>query len=338
MRMTSQRSLTVALLAATLMLAGCPKGGMGKIPGGGKVPGGIGGGVDPDACTGLASSDPGRKLRAFLEETKQLDAKMQETVDIVKTSCVMMGEELHMAPGDLEGKPKEVCERVITTIQDNMKVAIKPKAKLKVDYKPAVCTVDIQATAKAAASCEGKAEADVGVKCEGTCTGTCEGKCAGKAGTGGNAGHCDGTCEGSCSGGCDGHADVDVSAQCKADAEIKGSVDVQCTEPELTIELDAKLMIDADKAKMTLSALKKGLPKLLSVKARMKPLGAAFKAWATAAAGLKDVAKDLADSMKDQALCISAQASAAVGMLANIQVNVDVSVEVSASASGSAGI
>jgi hypothetical protein len=350
MRMNSKRSLIVTVLTATLlMLAGCPKGGIpgGKdLPGGGKVPGGLGGGLDPDACTGLASSDPGRKLRAFLEATKQLDATMQATVDVVKTSCVMMGEELKMAPGDLEGDAKPVCERVITQIRDNMKVAIKPKAKLKVDYKPAVCTVDIQAAAKAAASCEGKAEADVGVKCEGTCTGTCNGscsgKCDGKAGTGGSGGQCNGQCEGtcggSCSGGCDGHADVDVSAQCKADAEIKASVDVQCTEPELSIELDAKLMIDAEKAKMTLAALKAGLPKLLSVKARMRPLQAAFKSWATAAADLKDVAKDIGNTMKDQALCIAGQASAAVGMLANIQVNVEVSVEVSASASGSAGI
>ena len=257
-----------------------------------------------------------------------------------------MGEELQMPPGDLKGDAKPVCERVITQIRDNMKVAIKPKAKLNVKYKPAVCTVDVQATAKAAAECEGKAEADVAVKCEGscsgTCSGTCNGKCDGKAGTGGSGGKCngtcDGTCEGSCSGGCDGHADVNASAQCKADAEVKASVDVQCTEPELTIDLDAKLMIDASKAQMTISALKKGLPKILSVKARMVPLQAAFKAWASAAAELKDVGKDIANSMKDQALCITGQISAAVGMLTRIQVNVEVSVEVSASASGSAGI
>ena len=129
MRMNSKRSLTITLLTATLMLAGCPKGGIpgGKdLPGGGKIPGGLGGGLDPDACTGLASTDPGRKLRAFLEATKQLDATMQATVDVVKTSCVMMGEELKMAPGDLQGDAKPVCERVITQIRDNMKVAIKP--------------------------------------------------------------------------------------------------------------------------------------------------------------------------------------------------------------------
>src|SRR5678815_3349272 len=124
-----------------------------------------------------------------------------------------------------------------------MKVAIKPNAKLNVKYKPAVCTVDVQAAAHAAAECEGKADADIAVKCDGGSSGKCNGKC-------------EGTCSGSCSGGCDGHADVDASAQCKADADVKASVDVQCTEPELDISLDAGLMIDASKAKLTINALK----------------------------------------------------------------------------------
>jgi hypothetical protein len=348
MRIISHRSFTVAVLAATLMLAGCPKGGLpggDKIPGGGKVPGGMGGGLDPDACGGYAASEAGRKLHAFLSATKTLDDTFKSTVEVLKTSCVMMGNELGMTKSQLDGDTKVVCNNVFATIKDNMKVAIKPKAKLNVKYKPAVCTVDVQAAAHAAAECEGKADADVGVKCEGscsgTCSGTCNGKCAGKAGTGGSGGkcngQCEGTCEGSCSGGCDGHADVDASAQCKADAEVKASVDVQCTEPELDIDLDAGLMIDASKAKMTISALKKGLPKILSVTARLKPLQAAFTAWAKAAAELKGAASDIANSFKDQALCISGQISAAVGMLTNIQVNVDVSVEVSASASGSIG-
>jgi hypothetical protein len=349
MHMISQRSLTVvAVFTAALMIAGCPKGGVpgtGDLPGGGKVPGGMGG-LDPDACGGYAASEAGRKLRAFFQATKQLDATVQATVDVLGTSCKMMGEELRMGAGQLDGDANKVCNAVLAQIKDNMKVAIKPKADLKVKYKPAVCTVDIQASAKAAAECEGKAEADVGVKCEGTCTGTCNGscsgKCDGKAGSGGSSakcnGQCEGTCGGSCSGGCDGHADVDVSAQCKADAEVKASADVQCTEPELDISLDAGLMIDASKAEMTINALKKGLPKILSVRARLRPLQGAFKAWASAAAELKDIGKDLAQSFQDQALCISGQISAALGMLGRIEANVSFSVEFSASASGSAGI
>jgi len=348
MRMISARSFSVAALAATLMLAGCPKGGIpggDKIPGGGKVPGGMGGGLDPDACGGYAASEAGRKIHAFLQATATLDTKLKETVDVMKTSCVMMGNELHMSAGQLDGDAKVVCNNVFATIKDNMKVAIKPNAKLNVKYKPAVCTVDVQAAAHAAAECEGKADADIAVKCDGgcsgTCNGTCSGKCSGKAGTGGSGGkcngQCEGTCSGSCSGGCDGHADVDASAQCKADADVKASVDVQCTEPELDISLDAGLMIDASKAKLTINALKKGLPKIFSASARLKPLAGAAKTWLASVAELKGVAGDLAQSFKDQALCLTAQFKAAFDMATNIQVNVDVSVEVSASASGSIG-
>jgi hypothetical protein len=345
MRLISTRYLPLAVLTATMMLAGCPKGGVpgsGDLPGGGKVPGGIPGGD----CGEYATNDAGRKIKAFLDATKQLDATVKQTVDVVGESCRMMGQELQMSAGDLDGDTKTVCNKVIATIKDNLKVAIKPKAKLKIDYKPAVCTVDISATAKAAAECEAKAEADVKVRCEGscsgTCNGTCNGNCAGKAGTGGSGGQCngqcEGTCEGSCSGGCEGSADVEASAECRASAEVKASADVQCTEPELNIEADAKIIVDKAKAEMTIAALKRGLPKLLSVQARMRPLGAAFKTWAKSVADLKGVVGDLKSALGDAYLCVSAQLTAAFGMLPSIQVNVEVSVEVSASASGSAGI
>src|SRR5512134_2588109 len=107
MRMISTRSLTVAVLAATLMLVGCPKGGIpggGDLPGGGKVPGGIGGGLDANACGGYAASEAGRKLKAFFIAIQNLDTTVQATVDVLKTICVMMGEELKMSPGDLKGE------------------------------------------------------------------------------------------------------------------------------------------------------------------------------------------------------------------------------------------
>jgi len=351
----SRRCWTITILTASLWLAGCKGGlptagdlGAGKVPGG-SLPSGItsmGGGLDPNACGAYAANQAGRKLKAFLTATQRLDETVQKTVDVLKTSCTMMGEELHMMPSELAGETNVVCNKVLTTIKDNMKVAIKPSAKLEVKVTPPQCTIDLDATARAAAECEGKAEADVGVRCEGTCTGTCSGtcngKCNGKAGTGGSGvqcnGQCAGTCGGRCSGGCDGHADVDVSAQCKADAEVKASVDVQCTEPAVTVDLSAKLIIDKTKAEMTLNALRKGLPKILSVRARLRPLQNAFRSWVAATAELKDVGKDLAQSFKDQALCITNQISAAVGMVSRIEANVSFSVEFSASASASAGI
>jgi hypothetical protein len=118
---------------------------------------------------------------------------------------------------------------------------------------------------------------------------------------------------------------------------VKAQAEMQCTEPELDIALDAKLVVDKSKAEATVKALKAGLPKLLSVKARIAPLKYAVESWVIAAKELKEAGPKLANSFKDQALCISGQIAAAASMIANIQVNVSVSVEVSAQASGSVG-
>lgn len=342
------------LLAPLLVvfIAGCPKGGKGPgglssglpsgdgIPGGGGVPGGLGGSsgmVDPNTCGNYSASEAGRRFKAFLEATADLQLQTEETVKVVKQSCVMIGEEIGMAGPDLDGETKDVCARVWGQVNDNMKVAFKGKAALKVKYKPAVCRVNISAQAKAAAECEGKASADIGAKCSGTCRGKCNGTCSGKAGTGGNAGECNGTCSGTCEGSCEGHAEVDASAQCKASASVKASASMECTEPELDIQADAKLTLDKSKAEMTIKGLRAGLPKILSVKARLEPLKYSAQVWAASAKDLKDMGPKFVNSFKDQALCITGQISAAVGAIGKIEANVSVSVEVSATASGSIG-
>src|SRR5690606_22427521 len=141
--------------------------------------------------------------------------------------------------------------------------------------KPAICTVDAKASVQAAASCEGKASADIKAHCSGNCNGMCNGK--------NTTGKCEGTCEGKC----DGYADVDASAQCKANAEIKAAVDVQCTEPELTVEWDAKMIVDKKLADATLRGLKAGLPKIFQVRQRLVPLKHAVENWAKSASSLK---------------------------------------------------
>jgi len=343
----STRIVLTSVLVALVAVSGCKKlpggGGMPSkpnVPGSDKVPGGLGGSsgeVDPNTCGNYAAMDAGAKLKAFLTATKDLEATTEETVKIVKQSCIMMGNELGMTEADYGGETKDICAKVWGVIDNNMKVAIKSKAALKVKYKPAVCKVNVEAEAKAAASCEGKASADVGASCTGVCHGKCDGTCSGKAGTGGNSGECNGECKGTCHGDCEGHADVKASAQCKANASVKASVDMQCTEPELDISFDAKLVVDKAKAEATLKALKNGLPKLLSVKARLVPLKWAVEQWVFAAKELKDMGPKFVNSFKDQALCISGQIAAAANLISKIQVNVSVSVEVSAQASGSVG-
>jgi len=342
----SSRLMIVGALALAA-LAGCPKNklpGGGGVPGGDKLPGGVPGGgggesgmVDPNSCGNYSANDAGRKLKAFLEATQDLEKTTQETAAVVKQSCVLIGNEIGMTEADYRGETKDICAQVWQRVNENMKASFKTKAALKIKYKPAVCKVDVQASAEAAAKCEGKASADVKATCSGVCHGKCDGQCAGKAGTGGSGGECNGECKGTCHGDCEGHADVNASAQCKAKASVQASVDVKCSEPELDISFDAKATLDTKKAEMTIKGLKAGLPKIFSVKARLEPLKYAVEAWVTSANELKGSARTIAMSFKDQAACITGQIAAAANAVGHIQANVSVSVEVSASASGSVG-
>jgi hypothetical protein len=333
---------------AVAALAACPGGGKGlpNKPGLPDKPdgvptsnplGGASGEVDPNTCGNYAVSDAGKKLKAFLQATKDLEAKTEETVKVVRESCILIGNELGMTDADYKGETKDVCAAVYQRVTDNMKVSFKGKAGMKVTYKPAVCKVDVDAQAKVAAECEGKASADVGATCTGACHGKCDGTCSGKAGTGGSGGQCDGECKGTCHGSCEGHADVNASAECKASANVHASLEVKCTDPELKIEMVASATLDKTKAQQTINALKAGLPKVLSVKARLDPLKHSVEVWAASAKELKDMGPKLANSFKDQALCISGQIAATVNAITHIQANVSVSVEVSAQASGTIG-
>jgi modification target Cys-rich repeat protein len=342
--MRNRYSIILATLLVAL-LAACPKGGkgpggMGGLPDKPDVPGGLPGSsgmVDPNTCGNYAASEAGKRFKAFLEALVEMQKIAEETVKVVKQSCITLGTEIGMIPADLEGETKEVCARVYGEVDKNMKVVVKGKAAFKLKYKPAVCTVNIQASAKAAAECEGKASADVGAKCSGTCRGKCNGTCSGKAGTGGNAGDCNGECKGTCEGKCEGHADVNASAQCKAQASVKASADIECTKAELDVTLDAKLVVDKSKAEKMVNGFKKALPEIFSVKARLAPLKYAAENLIAAAGELKSMGPKFVNSFKDQAMCITGQVAAGVKAATSIQANVSVSVEVSASASGSVG-
>jgi hypothetical protein len=325
------------LVLATALVAGSALVACGKVPGKPSVPGGDklskiptsvpgDGPLDPNACGGYSTSDAGRKLKAFLVATQEVEKAAVETAAVVKNSCILIGNELGMTDADYKGEVKDVCGAVWGRIDKNLAgVAVKSKAALKIKMKPAICTVDAKATASAAASCEGKASADIKATCSGNCNGTCNGK--------NTTGKCEGTCEGQC----DGYADVKAEGSCKASAEVKAAVEVKCQEPELTVDWDAKLIVDKKLADQTLKALKAGLPKIFMVRSRLVPLKHAVEGWVKSATALKSSAASLANSFKDQAMCITGQIYAAAKMTANIQANVSVSVEISASASGSVG-
>jgi modification target Cys-rich repeat protein len=333
--------LVGSALLAVLALSGCPGG---ATPPG--IPGKGGGGkassVDPDTCGNYAASDAGAKLKAFLEATVTLNESVIAMEGEVKTSCSSMADKLGVKT---EGDTKAVCDAVAEAIKANLKPAKgKGGSPLKIDYQPAVCTVDANVAVEAAAKCEAKASADVKVECSGSCTGTCKGecsgKCAGAAGGGGAkgecAGKCEGTCKGSCEGGCEGSADVQASAECEAKAEVDANVKAECTEPEVNVTVEKgepNPKVDA-----TVEALKTGLPKLLRVSASLKgPTQLAMKTWAKTAKNLAKAGPKLYSSLGEQAACVSGQLAAAAGMVTKVEASASVSVEASASVSGAAG-
>lgn len=360
-----QRRLKASLVTATAAaaalllgsLAGCP--GAPSKPGIPGRPGGTGM-VDPNTCGNYAVSDAGRKLKAFFEATVALDKAVKDTESYVRDSCAMMGKELAMPEADLGGNTKDTCSKVIAELKNHLQVGIKAESKLNIDYQPAVCEVNVDVAAKAAAQCEAKASADVAVKCEGqcggtctgqcsgTCQGKCDGTCAGSTGEGGECnGQCQGTCEGSCSancsgscsGGCEGHAEVDASAECKADAEVRANIDAKCTEPKLDVTYEQDVVVDETKVKEAVAAIKAGLPRLLMVKAKLEgPVKAAFVTWQQSAKDLYDAKGTLMKSFGEQGMCVAGQIGAAFGMIAGIQASIDVQVEVSVDASASAGV
>jgi hypothetical protein len=311
----------LAALAAVFVLAGCP---------GAKIPGKGGGGVDPNACGDYATvSDAGRKLNAFLDATATLQKAVKEVSVEVRTGCDAMAKELGQSA---KGSNKEVCDRVLAAVKEDLKAGIKAEASLTIDYKPAVCTINIDAGASFAAKCEAKAEGDMSVRCDGTCTGTCSGACDGTCegdNSGGECnGTCDGSCGGSCSGGCQGSADVEASAECEAQGEIHASADMQ---------VDASVVVDAPRADRAIAALKAGLPAILTVKEKITPIAAAAETWVKTSKDAIAAGKELAGSLKDQALCLTAQLNAAASAAASVKAEVSFSVEVSAEASATAG-
>src|SRR5262245_2595575 len=106
---THNRLVTAVAVVAFAALAGCPKGGVpggGGLPGGGSVPGGLAGAsgeVDPNTCGNYAAMDGGAKLKAFLQATKDLEKTTEETVQVVKQSCEMIGREMGMTDADFRG-------------------------------------------------------------------------------------------------------------------------------------------------------------------------------------------------------------------------------------------
>lgn len=252
------------------------------------VPGDLPSGeVDPSSCGNYAAVDAGRKLKTFLQAVKDLQLTAAETVKVVKQSCVMMGQELGMAEAELTGETDPVCNKVIATYQDNLKISLRPNAKLRVKYEPATCQLDAGIQARVTAECE----------------------------AGGSS----------------------AAGQCQAAAGVQASLAMTCSEPKLVLTADNRAIVDKTRFETTIKALRNGLPKLLSVQARLAPLKAAVEQTVKSAGELKAMGPKFTQSFPDQGVCIAGQIAAALKAATEIQGHISVSITVTASASATAG-
>ena len=98
--------------------------------------------------------------------------------------------------------------------------------------------------------------------------------------------------------------------ECKAAAAVNASVNVKCTEPELTLGFDAKLALDKSKAEMTLKAIGRPAEAALGRGAH-RAAQECGRGVGQAATELKDMGPKFVQSFRDQAMCISGQIAAA---------------------------
>jgi hypothetical protein len=262
------------------------------------VPGGLGGSsgeVDPNTCGNYAAVDAGAKLKIFLQATKDLQTQTVEMVKVVKQSCVMMGQELGIPEADLGGDDtKAICARVITTYKDNMKVAFKPAAKIKITYKPAECKVEASASASGGAACSGAAAAD-------------------NSGGGGAA-----SCKAA------GHVNAALKAECKPavfSIEADAKMEVDKTKAEMTLKAARNGFPKLFSATERVKPLQEAVTVWAKAASDLKDMGPKFV----------NSFKDQALCITGQ---LAASVSAATNIQANVSVSVEVSASASGSVGG----
>ncbi len=262
------------------------------------VPGGLGGAsgeVDPNTCGNYAAVDAGAKLKAFLTSVKDLQTTTAETVKVVKQSCISMGQELGMPEADLGGDDtKAICARVITQYQNNLKVSLKAGAKLKITYKPAVCTVNASASASAGGACSGGAAA-------GTGGGGAGGQCAAAA-----------------------QAQASLHAECKPaqfSVEVDAKVVVDKTKLEMTLKAMRNGLPKLFDAGARMKPVADAVALVIKSAGELKDMGPKFV----------QSFKDQAMCITGQ---IAAAVNAAASVQVNVSVSVEVSASASGSVSG----
>jgi hypothetical protein len=331
MHSTILRSALVLFLA---ILAGCPAP---KNGGGGGGGGGVA--VNPEACGDVSGVEVGRKAYQFLLATAALDKASADLEISIRNACRKMAKELGVSA---EGDTKEVCSRAAKELEANLEVSVSQETKLVTRYTEPVCTTNVDFQAGIVAECEAKVAADVDVRCEGTCggrcSGACDGTCAGSTGSGGECnGECQGTCEGRCEGECYGYADVDASIECEASAEIRATVETECTEPKVEVVQETVTVVDDTKFQKAMAAIDAGMPTIIRAGFKAGLVAKAIVDWAVALGRLVKASGEFVGDLGEKGVCVAAQIGAAFAASAQIEARISVSIEVSAEVQAAGG-
>jgi hypothetical protein len=196
------------------------------------------------SISGVASVD------AFFGAAIDLDASMRGLSGEIRAELDAIGASVGVAPG---AGGAEIAAAV------DAHLAAYVEGGLTIDYQPARCAANIEASVAAAAQCDAevdpgsvtvrcegscKAEAGVAVECEGgatlMCTGTapglqCDGTCSGSCAVELTAAaSCDGTCRGSCTAdgstmdGFDGRCNAQCEGECVTQMSAGGTCNGNC--------------------------------------------------------------------------------------------------------------
>jgi hypothetical protein len=255
--MTTRLALSIAALAITVSLVGCPGMRTGRAGGrsSGGASGGGGGGLGAQCRGDFGSNNAAAKIEAFLLATAEFsDAALGVENDLL-AACQRMGQALGMTENELAGAGRDGVQQVCSAVNDRFRsemqaVRAASGVTVEIQSRPPHCEVSVDAYAQCTAECEarvdpgsvevtceggeirgrcsaqcqGSCAADIDAACSGTCEGMCDGRCSATAADGSCAGRCDGTCRGSCV----------VEGQASCQGECRGGCSVEYEEPYCT--------------------------------------------------------------------------------------------------------
>jgi len=240
-------------------------GGLGDMPGGGGLPGGLGKCPDLSSADGALGFDWAGTYKIDAASANKIKGGVAAAIELkgiaaqidadLKTGCGALASDLG-APGDFK-TGKDACEAAIKAINDTK--AKLGKITVALDMTPPKCGASLDVVADCAAKCdatikpgsakvecepgklqgqcsaqcEGSCDVEGGAKCDGQCSGKCDAKVVGKC-DGVCEGQCDvkgpnGTCSGTCNGTCKGNVQGTCSGSCSGSCQLKAKAECKGT-------------------------------------------------------------------------------------------------------------